>query len=1000
MASDPETDKAGATMDVNVGSFSDPPLLPGLAHCVEHMLFLGTTKYPKEDAYISYIEAHSGTRNATTGSTSTKYYFEIATPAPIPSTVDSPFRGALDRFSQFFISPLFLENALDREIRAIDSENKNNLQSDFWRVWLLKGALSNPGHPWGHFSTGNWATLHDLPIAQGLRIQDECIKFYSQYYSANRMKLAVLGGEDLDTLQHWVEELFSPIKNMNLDQRRWDGISVYTDRELLTQTFVKPVSESHSLELVFPYRDEEKFYESHPSHYLSHLISHEGPGSILAYTRDKGWADGLSASEQSLCTGSSTFKIRVNLTKDGLKHYQKVVNVVFQAIAMIREQDPQRWIVDEQMRIKEINFRFQQKSSPIATTATLASNMQKSYRRMHILSGPVTIKKFDPELIVEAISYVRPDNFQLIIVSQDFSGDWDQKEKWYGTEYKTGKIPKDFLAGIQQAFECKEQRPEELHFPHRNEFIPNNFEVEKKGAVDLPGAPHQIGHDNKIRTWHKKDDKFRVPKAHVRIALWMSHLTTREFMLCTLHRELVTDALREHLYHATICSLWFTITNDSNGYFVTVGGYNDKLYDLFERVLVQIRDMEVQEDRFKIVVERVNRELRNEGCQEPYHQIGTYSRWLRTEKYFLADELLEELKNITPTDVQQFYAQALAKGINMEALCHGNLNEGEALRFTNLAEDMLKPKRFSSYQKPTRRSLVYPSGCNFIDERQSKDPANPNNCIEYNLYVGHSQDRGLRVNVLLLDQLTKTPAFHQLRTIEQLGYAIFSGISTADAWSGYKITIQSEKDCRFLESRVENFLSIFEKTLKGMSEDEFESHKRAVINHLLEKPKSLDQENMMIWTHIVNNTYDFKQAEEDVKHITSLTKQTAIAFYAQFISPSSPRRAKISTYIIAQARPNEPSADEKQKPALGIVSNIPKEENVVAELTTLEPSESMTASLDSELTPPKVQSNKAVEGEANLETPQDAHGVPVLITDVHAFKASFQLSTAIWPVGL
>jgi hypothetical protein len=41
---DPETDKASAALDVNVGSFSDPKDMPGLAHAVEHMLFMGTEK--------------------------------------------------------------------------------------------------------------------------------------------------------------------------------------------------------------------------------------------------------------------------------------------------------------------------------------------------------------------------------------------------------------------------------------------------------------------------------------------------------------------------------------------------------------------------------------------------------------------------------------------------------------------------------------------------------------------------------------------------------------------------------------------------------------------------------------------------------------------------------------------------------------------------------------------------------------------------------------------
>jgi insulysin len=41
---DPETDKASGALDVNVGSFSDTDDMPGLAHAVEHMLFMGTEK--------------------------------------------------------------------------------------------------------------------------------------------------------------------------------------------------------------------------------------------------------------------------------------------------------------------------------------------------------------------------------------------------------------------------------------------------------------------------------------------------------------------------------------------------------------------------------------------------------------------------------------------------------------------------------------------------------------------------------------------------------------------------------------------------------------------------------------------------------------------------------------------------------------------------------------------------------------------------------------------
>lgn len=89
---------------------SDPENLPGLAHFCEHMLFLGTEKYPDENAYSTYLSQNGGHSNAATYPTMTKYYFEVN---------QDKFEGALDRFAQFFIAPLFTESATDREINAV-----------------------------------------------------------------------------------------------------------------------------------------------------------------------------------------------------------------------------------------------------------------------------------------------------------------------------------------------------------------------------------------------------------------------------------------------------------------------------------------------------------------------------------------------------------------------------------------------------------------------------------------------------------------------------------------------------------------------------------------------------------------------------------------------------------------------------------------------------------------------------------------------------------------
>ena len=78
--SDPQTDRAAAAVDVRTGSWDDPTDVPGLAHFTEHMLFLGSEKYPDESSYAAYLGKHGGSSNAYTADEDTNFYFEGGPP--------------------------------------------------------------------------------------------------------------------------------------------------------------------------------------------------------------------------------------------------------------------------------------------------------------------------------------------------------------------------------------------------------------------------------------------------------------------------------------------------------------------------------------------------------------------------------------------------------------------------------------------------------------------------------------------------------------------------------------------------------------------------------------------------------------------------------------------------------------------------------------------------------------------------------------------------------
>lgn len=176
LVSDPNATSAAAAMDVNAGSFNDPDDIDGLAHFCEHMLFLGTEKYPDKSEYSNFLASHGGYDNAYTSSQHTNYYFGVNLDA---------LEEALDRFAQFFIAPSFNENSTLAEINAVNSEYDKDLNIPGWKSWQLLKNVSNPKHPFSRFNIGSIKTLN----ISGIR--DRLIKYYNTSYSSNQVGMCM-----------------------------------------------------------------------------------------------------------------------------------------------------------------------------------------------------------------------------------------------------------------------------------------------------------------------------------------------------------------------------------------------------------------------------------------------------------------------------------------------------------------------------------------------------------------------------------------------------------------------------------------------------------------------------------------------------------------------------------------------------------------------------------------------------------------------------------------
>lgn len=201
---DKECTTPAAAMSVAVGTNNDPREFPGLAHFCEHMLFMGTAKYPSEDAYSTAVNKSGGHSNAWTDLDTTTFYFT--------SGIGS-YKEVLEMFLDFFVAPSFNASAVDREINAVHSEDEKNHSVDFWRLDELYRGLFTPDHPRHYYGNGNITTLKHEPEAKGLSVHDALKAFFAKYYVAESCALVLYSPMPAEELIASVTPILGLIKS-------------------------------------------------------------------------------------------------------------------------------------------------------------------------------------------------------------------------------------------------------------------------------------------------------------------------------------------------------------------------------------------------------------------------------------------------------------------------------------------------------------------------------------------------------------------------------------------------------------------------------------------------------------------------------------------------------------------------------------------------------------------------------------------------------------------
>ncbi len=858
LISDPKTEKAAASLDVHVGSGSDPKAFQGLAHFLEHMLFLGTEKYPVAGEYQEFISSHNGRHNAYTSFEHTNYFFDID-----PIYLDQ----ALDRFAQFFIAPLFSEEYVEREKNAVHSEYTSKLNNEQRRALDVFKQVISPEHPFAKFSVGNLQTLTVDNGQQSLRQQ--LLDFYQRYYSASMMTLVVMGDQPLSELEVMVRDKFSKIANTGkTPETVKEPLFSQKHHALPLRINMLPEQEKRRMEIAFPIEEVNPFYRQKPMQYLGNIIGHEGEGSLLSYLKAQGWVDGLSAGLGLSFRGGATYTISIALTEEGVAHIDDITDAVFQTINRIAETGDQPWLYKEQKNIAQQKFRYQTTSRPMNYVLGLASQLQY-FPAEDVLRANYLMEDYDYPLIERFLSFLKPENSWITVIAPEVLV--DQKTHFYQADYSVRPFSDEEL----ERWKNVGVNPQIL-LPEPNVFVAENLELKPVDKEDqLTDSPKLLISDAGFKLWHKQDQRYRLPKGNVFFSL-KTPLVNRsaiERAKLDIFSRMVSDKLNELSYPAMLAGLQYSIRSHSQGLSVRISGFDEKQEVLLKEILLAIKNTDVDQQRFDSILKSRIRQLENEIKAQPYPRaIADVSKMLYRNQW-PDEQLLEAYKKLDSANFDQFQKQLLTTG-EINVLIHGNyLSEealalGELVRASLLEETKLAPAL--EVVKLNDGHLAYEL------ESEHDDAA-------ILLYLQAAEvNKKRQVALAVSSQMLRSDFYTVLRTEKQLGYVVTSGVYPLMDVPGIFFLVQSPvAGPEALKREIEQFIADQHVLLNKASQETFQKHRGVLIKSLSEVPKNLQEQTEEYWQDIHQFYFGFDYKEQLVAELETLTFEQWRTFFAE-----------------------------------------------------------------------------------------------------------------------
>eukprot|EP00930_Biecheleria_cincta_P060414 TRINITY_DN46081_c0_g1_i1.p1 TRINITY_DN46081_c0_g1~~TRINITY_DN46081_c0_g1_i1.p1 ORF type:complete len:865 (-),score=102.74 TRINITY_DN46081_c0_g1_i1:39-2288(-) len=646
----------------------------------------------------------------------------------------------------------------------------------------------------------------------------------------------------------------------------------FPPERLAREVRVVPVNDVRRVEFQFVIPGQRQHWRSKPTNYLAHLLGHEGSGSLLTALKQRGLATELSAGGSLDEAGVHIFSVTVMLTEKGEADMATVGDLLFSYIDLMKETGPDETLWQELKRVSDLSFQFRSLSDSMSTASGLAHALQIHEPEV-ALSASACVWEYCPKQIQELIGMLTCDRLRLVLGSKSYLTVCDQEEPWYGTRYSD----KSLDAALKARWQAP-ARIADLSLPTPNPFVPEDLAL-RSPESSHPPKPHvlDLGETTAqfATAFFRKDEDFKLPKAACSFQLYCPFATQslENRVKTQLWCLAVEEELNEFAYDAHQAGLSYSLQATPMGMTLSFGGYNDKLPNLVSAVSKKMAALaEVPEQTFSITHTILERNLLNATVRSaPYTQGFMYEACLLGRPAHSPQERLAAVRHLGSQGCSALsgVARELLVNCHIECLLQGNMTPEEA---TELVSCLVHPLGINQelHEVPLAGTAELPSGWTLL-EREGTNPDERNGAVVVHLQVDPFSLRS-ECLVSLASQVLSQRFFNDLRTREQLGYIVSaSAHSDQHGFVGLRFVVQSEKPMEEVFTKVRDWVGCaWQHLADGLTENEFEEYRGALISRLRETPKSLGEEFGANWVAVASRSFNFSRREQQVDCLEGL----------------------------------------------------------------------------------------------------------------------------------